>query len=147
MGFPVPSPGYLAGVRALCDEHGALYVADEVQTGLGRTGALWGVNHFGVVPDLLVTGKGLSGGLYPIAATLLSERAGRWLTEDGWGHVSTFGGAELGCRVARAVLDITARDETRGGVEALTRRFTAGLAEASRADTRSGWSRSARPGS
>lgn len=129
MGFPVPSPGYLPGVRALCDEHGALYVADEVQTGLGRTGAMWGVDRFGVVPDILVTGKGLSGGLYPIAATLLSERAGRWLTEDGWGHVSTFGGSELGCRVARAVLDITARDETRGGVEALTRRYAVGLAE------------------
>lgn len=129
VGFPVPSPGYLAGVRELCDRHGALYVADEVQTGLGRTGALWAVDHFGVVPDMLVTGKGLSGGLYPIAATLLSERAGSWLEEDGWGHVSTFGGSELGCRVGRAVLDITTRDATVERVSALTERFSAGLGD------------------
>ena len=106
-GFPRPQPDYLPAVRRLCDDAGALYIADEVQTGLGRTGSMWGVEHFGVVPDILITGKGLSGGIYPIAATLLSERAGAWLETDGWGHVSTFGGAELGCRVAQKVLDLT----------------------------------------
>ena len=106
-GFPRPADDYLPGVRRLCDETGALYVADEVQTGLGRSGHLWAVEEFGVVPDILVTGKGLSGGIYPIAATLLSEQAGAWLRDDGWGHVSTFGGAELGCRVATTVLDLT----------------------------------------
>ena len=69
---------------------------------------MWGVELFDVVPDILVTGKGLSGGIYPIAATLLNERAGQWLQTDGWGHVSTFGGAELGCRVASRVLTLTA---------------------------------------
>ena len=64
---------YLTGVRELCDRAGALYIADEVQTGLGRTGALWAVQRAAVTPDILVTGKGLSGGLYPIAATLLSR--------------------------------------------------------------------------
>ena len=106
-GFPRPAHDYLPAVRRLCDETGALYVADEVQTGLGRSGHLWAVEEFGVVPDILVTGKGLSGGIYPIAATLLSDAAGAWLHEDGWGHVSTFGGAELGCRVAATVLDLT----------------------------------------
>lgn len=106
-GFPRPADDYLPAVRRLCDETGALYVADEVQTGLGRSGHLWAVAEFGVVPDILVTGKGLSGGIYPIAATLLSDSAGAWLREDGWGHVSTFGGAELGCRVAATVLDLT----------------------------------------
>lgn len=129
VGFPLASPGYLAGVRALCDAAGALYVADEVQTGLGRTGELWGVQRAGVVPDVLVCGKGLSGGLYPLAATLLSERAGRWLEDDGWGHVSTFGGAEVGCRVAREVLAITDHPATRGHVRGLTDRFSAGLAQ------------------
>jgi putrescine aminotransferase len=129
VGFPLASPDYLRGVRDLCDTAGALYVADEVQTGLGRTGALWGVERAGVVPDVLVCGKGLSGGLYPIAATLLSEQAGRWLEEDGWGHVSTFGGAEVGCRVARSVLDITTRDSTQDRIAALVERFTAGLTE------------------
>ena len=60
-----------------------------------------GVEQLDVEPDILVTGKGLSGGLYPIAATVLSRRVAGWLDEDGWGHVSTFGGAEVGCRVAQ----------------------------------------------
>ena len=129
MGFPMPEAGYLAGVRALCDAGGALYIADEVQSGLGRTGPLWAVTGQGVTPDILVTGKGLSGGLYPIAATLLSARAGAWLESDGWSNVSTFGGSELGCRVARAVLDITTRSETSARVEALATAFASGLAD------------------
>ena len=108
-GFPRPDPEYLPAVRQFCDQTGALYIADEVQTGLGRSGHMWAVDHFGVAPDILVTGKGLSGGIYPIAATLLSERAGAWIESDGWSHVSTFGGAELGCRVASTVLDLTER--------------------------------------
>jgi putrescine aminotransferase len=126
-GFPLPAAGYLSGVKALCDRHGALYVADEVQTGLGRTGRMWGVECFGVAPDVLVTGKGLSGGLYPISATVLTSRAGRWLEEDGWAHVSTFGGAELGCRVAQKVLEITARPGVLTRVRTLSERFGAGL--------------------
>jgi acetylornithine/succinyldiaminopimelate/putrescine aminotransferase len=128
-GFPLPTPGYLAGVKALCERHGALYVADEVQTGLGRTGPLWGVECFGVEPDILVTGKGLSGGLYPIAAAVLSSRVAGWLDEDGWGHVSTFGGAELGCRVAAKVLDITTRPEVQANVKAASEHFAEGLRE------------------
>ena len=142
-GFPLPAPGYLRGVKALCERHGALYVADEVQTGLGRTGRMWGVECFDVVPDVLVTGKGLSGGLYPISAAVLSPRAARWLDEDGWGHVSTFGGAELGCRVAQKVLEITTRPggarERRRGVGAPGR----GARDAPLAATRAGSSRSA----
>ena len=107
-GFPRPHADYLPAVRRLCDATGALYIADEVQTGLGRSGRMWAVELFGVVPDILVTGKGLSGGIYPIAATLLSEQAGAWLETDGWSHISSFGGAELGCRVASTVLDLTA---------------------------------------
>jgi acetylornithine/succinyldiaminopimelate/putrescine aminotransferase len=126
-GFPLPAPDYLPAVQALCRRHGALYVADEVQTGLGRTGRTWGVECFGVEPDVLVTGKGLSGGLYPISATVLSERAGAWLEEDGWGHVSTFGGAELGCRVAQKVLEITTRPAVRDNVAAVGERIGGGL--------------------
>jgi len=105
-GFPLPADGYLEGVRELCRRYGSLYIADEVQTGLGRTGNLWGVTTFGIVPDILITGKGLSGGLYPISAAVISKRWGGWLTENGFGHVSTFGGAEPGCHVASRVLDI-----------------------------------------
>jgi hypothetical protein len=105
-GFPQPADGYLRVVSELCRQYGSLYIADEVQTGLGRTGNLWGVNTFGVIPDILVTGKGLSGGIYPISATVIAEKWGGWLTENGFGHVSTFGGAEPGCQVASRVLDI-----------------------------------------
>lgn len=112
LGFPLPAEGYLLGVQASCERHGTLYIADEVQTGLGRTGPLWAFERFGAAPDIIVTGKGLSGGVYPIAATLLSEAAGRWLSEDGWAHVSTFGGSELGCAVALKVLEITRRPDT-----------------------------------
>jgi acetylornithine/succinyldiaminopimelate/putrescine aminotransferase len=88
---------------------------------------MWGVECFGVAPDILVTGKGLSGGLYPISATVLAPRAARWLEQDGWGHVSTFGGAEVGCRVAQKVLEITTRRGVLAGVQALSDRLAAGL--------------------
>lgn len=128
-GFPVPPHGYLPAVKALCDEHGALYIADEVQTGLGRTGRLWGVETFGVQPDILVTGKGLSGGMYPIAATVIAPHAAQWLHENGWGHVSTFGGAEIGCRVAERVLEITTRPSVQERISHLIGRIGGGLSE------------------
>lgn len=116
-GFPPPAEGYLAAVRDICTRHDALFIADEVQTGLGRSGTWWAIEHFGVAPDILVTSKGLGGGLYPIAATLLIDRAAGWLRENGWAHISTFGGSELGCRVASAVLDMTGRPETWANIE------------------------------
>lgn len=126
-GFPLPADGYLPGVKRLCEQYGTLYVADEVQTGLGRSGHLWAIEHFGVEPDILVTGKGLSGGMYPIAAALLSRPVGKWLSEDGWAHVSTFGGAELGCVVAGKVLEITTRPETTESVRRVATRIGDGL--------------------
>jgi acetylornithine/succinyldiaminopimelate/putrescine aminotransferase len=128
-GFPVPPDGYLPGVKALCEQHDSLYIADEVQTGLGRTGRLWGVESFGVEPDILVCGKGLSGGIYPIAATVIAPRAAQWLHENGWGHVSTFGGAEIGCRVAQRVLEITTRPEVSRRIGRLIVRIGGGLAQ------------------
>ena len=128
-GFPVPSDGYLPGVKQLCERHGALYVADEVQTGLGRTGHLWGCEAWGVEPDMLVTGKGLSGGLYPISAVVMTRAVGRWLAESGWSYVSTFGGAELGCRVASRVLAICSRPESLAHARRIAARLGAGLAD------------------
>ncbi|MFB9443373.1 class-III pyridoxal-phosphate-dependent aminotransferase [Dactylosporangium vinaceum] len=128
-GFPLPAPGYLEGVKELCERHGTLYIADEVQTGLMRTGELWGITKHGIAPDLLVTGKGLSGGIYPITAVLVAEHAAGWLREDGFGHISSFGGAELGCIAALKTLEITLRPSTRERVAALTERFAHGLAE------------------
>jgi acetylornithine/succinyldiaminopimelate/putrescine aminotransferase len=115
-GFPLPEPGYLEQVKALCEKHGTLYIADEVQTGLMRTGELWGITKHGIDPDIIVTGKGLSGGIYPIAAALLTNRAGAWLEEDGFAHISTFGGSELGCIAALKTLEITQRPQVRSMV-------------------------------
>lgn len=128
-GFPVPSDGYLPGVKALCERFGTLYVADEVQTGLGRTGHLWGIEAWGVEPDILVTGKGLSGGLYPISAIVMTRAVGSWLADQGWAYVSTFGGAEPGCRVAAAVLGICSRPDVLAGARRLAARVGDGLAD------------------
>lgn len=123
-GFPLPRPGYLKGVRELCTQYDALYVADEVQTGLGRTGKLWCVDTYGITPDILVTAKGLSGGIYPIGAVLVNDQAAGWMDEDGFGHISTFGGSELGCQVASTVLDISTRPETLENVRKMSAYFT-----------------------
>jgi acetylornithine/succinyldiaminopimelate/putrescine aminotransferase len=127
-GFPMPRPGYLEAVKMLCERHGSLYIADEVQTGLMRTGELWGITQHGICPDILVTGKGLSGGLYPISAVLLTEDAGAWLREDGFGHISTFGGAELGCVAALKTLEICSRPDVRSTVHHIAALFAQGLA-------------------
>ncbi len=128
-GFPMPDDGYLPAVKALCEKYGSLYIADEVQTGLMRCGGgnLWGITGYGVTPDIIVTGKGLSGGLYPIAAVIVNEQAGGWLTEDGWGHISTFGGAELGCVAALKTLEITLRPETILNVDQVAMKLRSGL--------------------
>ena len=102
-GFPMPEPGYLAGVEAACRAAGALLVVDEVQTGLGRTGTVWYHQQEGIRPDLLITGKGLSGGIYPIAATLMSAPVHAFFGAHPFSHVSTFGGADLGCVAAAEV--------------------------------------------
>jgi acetylornithine/succinyldiaminopimelate/putrescine aminotransferase len=127
-GFPLPAPGYLAAVKKLCERTGTLYIADEVQTGLMRTGELWAITKHGVLPDLLVTGKGISGGLYPVSAVLVSESAAGWLSEDGFAHMSTFGGAELGCVAALKTLEITCRPEVRSMVHYIAALLGDGLA-------------------
>lgn len=128
-GFPLPDPGYLPAVKKLCEKAGALYVADEVQTGLLRCGGghLWGISSYEVEPDIIVTSKGLSGGLYPIGAVLVNEQAGGWLQEDGWGHISTFGGSELGCIAALKTLEITLRTETIVNTDRVAARLRTGL--------------------
>ncbi len=106
LGMVVPSQGYLEGVRRLCDEHGVLLILDEVQTGLGRTGTFWSYQQEGAVPDLLVTGKGLSGGVYPITATLMTRELFAFFDDHPLSHISTGGGAELGCVAGLAMLDV-----------------------------------------
>ena len=128
-GFPMPHEGYLPTVKSLCEKYEALYIADEVQTGLMRTGEMWGCTRYGVVPDIMVTGKGISGGMYPIACVLISERCGGWLHKDGFGHISTMGGAELGCVVSMKTLEIVQRPEVRSMVRYIGDYLRAGLDE------------------
>jgi acetylornithine aminotransferase len=130
LGFPLPAPGYLREAEAICRAAGALLVVDEVQTGLGRTGRVWSYQHDGVQPDIVVTGKGLSGGVYPITATLLTPELHAFFDHHPFVHVSTFGGAELGCVAALAVLDVVTHPSFLARVEELGRRFEAGFAGA-----------------
>lgn len=126
-GFPIPAEGYLKGVKELCEKYGTMYIADEVQTGLMRTGKLWGISHEGVDPDVIVTGKGLSGGIYPISATIMTKEAGRWVEEFGRGHTGTFGGSELGCIVGGKVIDIVTRQSTVDNVHFMEQYLKEGL--------------------
>jgi acetylornithine/succinyldiaminopimelate/putrescine aminotransferase len=105
LGMPIPSPGYLPGVERLCRARGARLVLDEVQTGLGRTGRIWAYQHEDVRPDAIVCGKGLSGGIYPITATLMTREMHAFFDRHPFVHFSTFGGSEIGCAAALAVLD------------------------------------------
>jgi ornithine--oxo-acid transaminase len=107
-GVVVPSDGYLKGVRDLCTSHRVLFVADEVQTGLARTGRMLACDHEGVRPDVLILGKALSGGLYPVSAVLADDDV--MLTIQPGQHGSTFGGNPLGARIAVAALEVL-RDE------------------------------------
>lgn len=127
-GFPMPHEGYNRAVKELCEKTGTLYIADEVQTGLMRTGHFWGWQAYGVQPDIFVTAKGLSGGLYPISACVLSERAGSWLKIDGAAHISTAGGSELGCMVAYKALDMLQRPEVQANVHLVADFFADAMA-------------------
>ncbi len=128
-GFPMPDDGYLPACKALCQKYGTVYIADEVQTGLMRTGEMWGWQAYGVQPDIYVTAKGLSGGLYPISAAVVDERCGDWLNIDGAAHITTTGGAELGCIVAMKVLEMLQRPAVVANVAAVTEFFANGMAE------------------
>ena len=103
-GIVMPPPGYLAAAAELCRERNVLFLADEIQTGLGRTGAWFACEYAGVRPDIYILGKALSGGFYPVSA-VIGKRAVMELFTAG-SHGSTYGGNPLGCAVARAALRV-----------------------------------------
>jgi acetylornithine/N-succinyldiaminopimelate aminotransferase len=125
-GGVLPAPdGFLQGLRGLCDRHQALFLVDEVQTGVGRTGTFLGWEHSGVRPDAVSLAKGLGGG-FPIGALLVSDRLTNVLTPGT--HGSTFGGNALASRAARVVLEVLTQDGLMSSVRArgehLSRRLT-----------------------
>jgi adenosylmethionine-8-amino-7-oxononanoate aminotransferase len=106
-----PPPEYYPIIREICDAHDVLFICDEVITGFGRTGANFGIDHWGVKPDIIVTGKGLGGGYAPLAAVLLSERVCQALLEGTGSHTQghTYSGNPLSAAVGLAVLDYMER--------------------------------------
>ena len=110
-GIILPPPDYLKSVRELCDRRGILMIADEVQTGLGRTGKLWAVENWGVVPDVLVSAKGLAGGV-PIGATIARREVLHSLKKGE--QTSTFGGNPLACAAGTATLDYIIKNDLPG---------------------------------
>jgi adenosylmethionine-8-amino-7-oxononanoate aminotransferase len=116
-GMVIHPRGFLSGIAQLCQEFDCLLIADEVATGLGRTGAMFACDHEGVTPDLLCLGKGLTGGYLPMSATLTSHRVwqaflGRYEDGRSFLHGHTFGGNPLGAAAAIAVLDLFERERT-----------------------------------
>ena len=118
------TPEFLAAARRLCDEHDALLIFDEIQSGMGRTGALFSYMQKGVVPDILTSAKGLGGG-FPIGAMLTTAEVASAFSVGV--HGSTFGGNPLACAVAGAVFDIINTTEVLDGVRARHALFLEGL--------------------
>ena len=108
-GVRIPSPNYLKEVRRICTEQNVLFCADEIQTGLGRTGAMFCVDNSGVRPDMFVLGKALSGGLYPISAVLAGREVLGLFTPGT--HGSTFGGNPLASAIGSASLDVIVKEK------------------------------------
>ena len=107
-GVVVPDDGYLSGIRKLCDKYNVLFIADEVQTGIGRTGKMLATDHEDARPDILVLGKALSGGVLPVSAVLADDDIMMCIRPGE--HGSTYGGNPLSCAVAKAALEIV-KDE------------------------------------
>lgn len=125
-GVTPATPEFLTGLRQLCDQHQALLVFDEVQTGMGRTGKLFAYEHSGVIPDILTTAKALGGG-FPVSAMLTKEAIAQVMTAGT--HGTTFGGNPMACAVAEASLDIINNTQLLEGVEQRHQWFIDGLQE------------------
>ncbi len=126
-GVYVPSEGYLAAAKALCEKHNVLFIADEVQTGIARTGKMLAVDHENVKPDILILGKALSGGAYPVSGVLANDHVMNVIRPGN--HGSTFGGNPVAAAVAIAALEVVKEENLAENAEALGQIFRAELAE------------------
>ncbi len=109
-GINLPSDGYFAEVRKICSDAGILFIADEIQSGMGRTGRFLALEHWGVKPDLLLLAKGLGGGVMPVGAIVGTPEVWKPFFTNPLIHTSTFGGNELACSAAIATLDVIEED-------------------------------------
>ncbi len=126
-GIRVPPEGYLRGVREITRKKGVLMIADEVQTGLGRTGKLWGVEWEGVAPDLLTSAKALGGGVMPIGACVGRREVFEVFKKNPLYHSSTFGGNPLAAAAALAAIEVTLEEDLPARALALGERLMGGL--------------------
>lgn len=126
----VADKAYLRGLRVICRERGVILIFDETQTGMGRTGKKFAFEYSGVIPDMLNIGEALGAGVFPIAATVFTQELNTFLNAHPLIHLSTFGGSDLGCRVACKVLEVSGRtrpwenalsmgEKLRDGIEAI----------------------------
>ncbi|HEX6104757.1 MAG TPA: aminotransferase class III-fold pyridoxal phosphate-dependent enzyme [Gemmatimonadales bacterium] len=113
-GGVVPPDEYLPRARELCTRHGALLIADEIQTGMGRTGRLWGVDHSGVVPDIMCLGKSLGGGVMPLSAFIAPAEIWEVMIPNPIIHSTTFGGNPMACAAGIAAIEVTLEEDLPG---------------------------------
>ena len=118
-GVVVPDEGYLEGVRKLCDKYNVLFIADEVQTGIARTGRMLATDYEDAKPDILILGKALSGGVFPVSAVFANDEV--MLCIQPGEHGSTFGGNPLACAVAKAALEVVLEENLASNAEKLGR--------------------------
>ena len=112
-GYIVPAPGFFPALRKLCDRHGILLIADEVQSGIGRTGKWWAIQHFGVEPDIVASAKGIASGM-PLGAMISRKSVTTW---DKGAHGNTFGGNPISCAAALATLELIEKQYMRNAAE------------------------------
>jgi taurine---2-oxoglutarate transaminase len=109
-GVIVPPPEYFPALRAVCDKHGILLIADEVMTGFGRTGKWFAVDHWDVVPDILTLAKGLTSGYLPLGATVVRQHIGDYFKDHFFSHGATYAGHAMACATALTVIPIYEED-------------------------------------
>ena len=129
-GVNVPDDDYLPGVRALCDEYGALLVLDEVQTGMGRTGKMFACEHYGVAPDLMCLAKAFGGGVMPAGAVVGTKAVFSRLFGNPFLHTTTFGGNPLACAAALATINVLIEERLPERAARMGARMLAGLKKA-----------------
>ena len=113
-GGVVPPPDYLPRVREICSRHGTLLIADEIQTGMGRTGKLWGVDHSGVAPDIMCLGKAIGGGVMPLSAFISTPKIWEVMIPNPIIHSTTFGGNPIACAAGIAAITVTLEEDLPG---------------------------------
>ena len=138
-GGVVPPDDYLPRARAACTRYGALLIADEIQTGMGRTGKLWGVDHWEVVPDIMCLGKSLGGGVMPLSAFIASPTVWEVMIPNPIIHSTTFGGNPLACAAGLAAIQVTLAEDLPGQAAAQRRLPAARAGRAARRSTPRCW--------